>query len=58
MPDFEKPLRDLEIHLCSSEQSRLETKARHSGMDQARKQIAWIALGCVLFGCGAYYFFS
>jgi len=50
MPDFERPLRALELHLCRDEGQRQYLRGKHAGMDSARKQMAWlIAIAAVLF---------
>ncbi len=48
MPDFERPLRDLRLHLAKSPQEKDVIIAYHKGLDQARKEIAVIAFAIAL----------
>ena len=44
MPDFERPIRDMRLHLAKTEQERAIIEAYHRGEDRARRQIAIVAL--------------
>jgi hypothetical protein len=44
MPDFERPIRDMRLHLAKTEQERAVIAAYHRGQDHARREIAIIAL--------------
>ena len=40
MPDMERTLRSLELHLATSPVKRAYIEGKHAGMDKARKEIA------------------
>lgn len=47
MPDFERVTRDISI-CCAKNDEREKLKAYYKGLDTARKEIAYIALGVFL----------
>ena len=44
MPDMERPLRSLRVHLAKTPEERAIIEAEHRGEDRARRQIAIVAL--------------
>lgn len=48
MPDFERPLRDLEMHVADTPEEKAFIAGKHAGLDQARKEVALILAAVVL----------
>lgn len=43
MPDFERPMRQIHIDMAKDETEKRAIKAYYTGMDRARKEVAYIA---------------
>lgn len=43
MPDFERPLRSLQIDNAQTDEEKEVVVAYHAGLDRARKEVAFIA---------------
>lgn len=44
MPDMERPLRSLELHLAKTPEEAAFLSGKHAGMDKARWQIAKLVM--------------
>lgn len=49
MPDMERLTRSLELHLAPTPEAKAFVLGKHSGLDEARKQVVWIAATLALF---------
>ena len=45
MPDFERPLRSLELHAATTPEEKAYVSGMHAGIDKARWQIAKLCIG-------------
>ncbi len=45
MPDFERPLRSLELQAAASPEQKAYIAGRHAGEDKARRQVMRLAIG-------------
>lgn len=54
MPDMERPLRSLELHMCKTAEDRAYVLGYLVGLDKARKEVLWVvainALAWIAFG--------
>lgn len=48
MPDFERPMRSLELHLCTTDVERAYVQGKHDGLSQARMECAYLVGGAVI----------
>lgn len=56
MPDMERLTRSLELHLAPTPEATAFALGKHSGLDEARKQVVWIvAMLALIFVAGAAY---
>lgn len=44
MPDMERLTRSLELHLAATPEAQAFVRGKHAGLDQARKQVAWLVV--------------
>lgn len=44
MPDMERTLRSLELHIAKTPEQKAYAKGLHAGMDRARIQMVWVSL--------------
>lgn len=45
MPDFERPLRSLELQAAATPEQKAYIAGRHAGEDKARRQVVILATG-------------
>lgn len=56
MPDMERLTRSLELHLAKTPEAKAFVLGKHSGLDEARKQVTWLVVMLALvFAAGAAY---
>ena len=48
MPDFERPLRSLELHAAVTATEKAYVAGMHAGIDKARWQIAKLCIGVAI----------
>lgn len=48
MPDMERVVRSLELHVARGGEQRAYIQGKHAGKDRARKEVAWVLVGVFL----------